>query len=608
MAEAAVELQTGAENVLWDLSIFYAGIDDPAIQRDLDAVAAQVDEFAAAYRGRVANLSAPEMNVALGTLEAFRDLYGRVGAFIHLTYSTDTTNPQYGALVQKYTEHSAEQTQKLIFFELEWNNADDAAADRVLNHPALNPRYRHYLEAERRNKPYILSEIEEQLLVDKSVTGSSAWSRFFTQLTSAIRYDYDGQKLTQSQILAKLQEPDREVRRKAADSVTASLRDRQMELTYIFNVLVADKASDDKRRGYPSWISARNLSNKVPDSVVEAMVSAVTANYELVARHYNLKRALLGYDALFDYDRYAPLPIAAAERRYTWNEAREVVQNAYDAFSPDVGAIVRRFFDENWIHAALMPGKRGGAFASMTVPSAHPFVLLNFTGRTGDVRTLAHELGHGVHQHLTNERQGGVLSTYPPLTTAEMASVFGEMLVFADLTRREPDPAARLAMLAQKIEDTFATVFRQTAMNRFEDGLHNARRAEDELTTERIGELWMDTQKAMFQGSINLRDDYGLWWSYIPHFIHSPGYVYAYSFGELLVLALFNLYQQRGADFVPQYVEVLAAGDSDYPHNILARLGVNLNDPAFWSQGLTAIRALVEQEESLARQVYPEKF
>ncbi len=606
MVDAAVEKKTGAEDVLWDLSIFYSGADDPAIQRDLDKVQGMADAFAGKYRGKVASLDAEEMVDAMIEQEAISDAAGRIASFAYLNFATDTTNPKLGALVQKITESNAQLSQKLLFFDLEWKDVPDEQAQKLLADPTLG-KYHHPLEAERRYKPYTLSEIEEQILVDKSVTGSSAWSRLFTQITSAMRYTYDGEQLTQSQILAKFHESDRETRRKAAEALTEGLRTRNMELTYIFNVLVADKASDDKRRGYPSWISARNLSNKAPDEVVEALIKAVTARYELVARHYDLKRILLGYDELRDYDRYAPLPLKGEEAEYNWAQAREIVENAYTMFSPRLGGIVERFFDEHWIHAALMPNKRGGAFASPTVPSAHPFVLLNFTGQARDVMTLAHELGHGLHMYLSEEAQG-ITGLYTPLTTAEMASTFGEMLVFTDLMEKEPDPAVRLSMLSQKVEDGFATVFRQIAMNRFEDGLHTARRTEGELSSERISEIWMQTQRDMFQGSVTLSDGYATWWSYVPHFVGSPGYVYAYAFGELLVLALFNLYQKRGKEFVPQYLDVLAAGNSDYPDKILAKVGVDLSDPAFWNEGLEALRKLVDQEEALAREVYPEKF
>ncbi|HYO87687.1 MAG TPA: M3 family oligoendopeptidase [Candidatus Limnocylindrales bacterium] len=597
---------TGAEQVLWNLSIFYDSPTDPAIERDMQAVSARADVFASQYRGKVASLSAAEMVAAIQELEALQDQAGRVGSYASLLYATDTINPQYGALAQKVTEFDAEIEQKLIFFGLEWKAVDDAHAQAILDDPALGV-YQHTLESDRRYKPHMLSEAEEQILVDKSVTGNSAWQRYFTQLTSSMRYDYNGEKLNQSQILKLMYDPDRSVRAKAANSVTASLRDESMSLTYIFNVLAADKASDDRKRSFPTWISARNLANKAPDAVVEALISAVTSNYEIVARHYRLKRALLGYDELFDYDRYSPLPIKAAERDYSWEEARAIVGSAYSAFSPTLGGWVDRFFDEHWIHAALAPNKRGGAFASPTVPSAHPFVFLNYTGKGRDVMTLAHELGHGLHMALTAETQP-LSYVYTPLTTAEMASVFGEMLVFQDLTRREPDPAARLAMLANKLEDSFSTVFRQVSMNRFEHGMHTARRSEGELPTDRLSTIWLETQRAMFGDSVTLRDDYGLWWSYIPHFLHVPGYVYAYAFGELLVLALYNLYQKRGPSFADEYLGVLAAGNSDYPERILAHVGVDLGDPSFWNEGLQTLDALVTQEEQLAREVYPAKF
>lgn len=606
MTGTAVEKVTGAENVIWDLSIFYQGVDDPNIQRDLDKVMQKADAFAAKYRGRVASLDPEEMVDAMTEMEEIQDLDGRIGTFAYLNFATDTSDPAIGALVGRIQEHGAELSQKLMFFELEWKAAQDEVVRAMLASPTLG-KYKHPLESELRYKPYTLSEIEEQLLVEKSVTGSAAWNRFFTQLLGASRYEYDGKELTQSQILNLTHDPDREVRRKAADAITAGLKKLAMQTTFIFNVLAQDKASNDKRRGYASWISSRNLSNKATDETVEALVKSVTSNYDIVAQHYTLKRTILGYDELYDYDRYAPLPIADAGREYSWQEAREIVLNAYYAFSPRMGEIAQRFFDENWIHAALLPNKRGGAFASPSVPSAHPFVFVNFTGSARDVMTLAHELGHGLHMYLSAEAQG-ITGLYTPLTTAEMASVFGEMLVFTDLMNKESDPAVRLAMLAQKLEDSFATVFRQISMNRFEDALHTARRTEGELSTARISELWMNTQKAMFGDSVTLREDYGIWWSYVPHFLNTPGYVYAYAFGELLVLALFNLYRKRGTEFVPQYLDVLAAGDSDYPDKILAKVGVDLTDPAFWDEGLAALRTLVREEADLAKQVYPEKF
>jgi oligoendopeptidase F len=605
MVANTVERTTGAENVIWDLSVFYEGIDDPAIQRDMDAVKMRVEKFANEYKGRVAALDAEEMMDAMTELEAIYDQGGRIGHFASLLYATDTNNAQYGAFIQKFTEYDSDIDQSLVFFGLEWNDQDDAAAQKLLSDPTV-AKYHHKLEADRRYKPYQLSEIEEQILTEKSVTGRSAWTRFFQQLIGALRLDYDGEKVPLTPVLTKLHDVDRDVRSKAAESITAGLRSKSMELSYIFNVLAADKAAEDKRRGFSSWVSSRNLSNKAPDAVVEALIQAVTSNYDIVARHYTLKGKLLGLDELTEYDRYAPLPVKDSDTFYTWDEAKSIVLNAFSQFSPRVAEIAQRFFDENWIHAPVTPGKRGGAFCSYTVPSAHPFVLVNFEGTARDVMTLAHELGHGIHAYLAAEAQG-LFGLNTPLTTAEMASTFGEMLVFTDLMNKEPDAEARLAMLSHKIEDTLATVFRQVSMNRFEDAFHTARRGEGELTAERISEIWMGSQRAMFGSSVNLSDNYSIWWSYIPHFLNTPGYVYAYAFGELLVLALFNLYQERGSAFVPQFIEVLATGDADWPENILAKIGVDLSDLNFWNQGLAAIRALVEQEEQLAKEVYPAK-
>lgn len=605
MTDTAPET-TGAQAIIWDLTPLYGGIDDPAIDADMQRAESLADDFASRFRGRVSLLEADELLQAVQALETIYDVTGRIESYASLVHSTDTLDSAANALVAKVDEFDARVSQKLVFFQLEWNAIDEARAGALMADPSL-ARYRHMLEAQRRYTPYQLDEAREQLLLDKKVTGRSAWERFFDQLMGSMRYELDGQQLTQSEILVRLYSPDREVRRAAADAMTTGLRNRSMELTYIFNVLAADKASDDRLRGFPTWVSSRNLSNKAPDAVVDALVEAVTARYDLVMRHYNLKRALLGLDELTDYDRYAPLPIKEGDRLYAWDDAQRMVLDAFNQFSGDMAAAARRFFDENWIHAALAPNKQGGAYAHPVVPNVHPYVFLNYTGKARDVATLAHELGHGIHMLLSGQKSG-LFGLYTPLTTAEMASVFAEMLVFSDLMDKEADAEARLAMLIAKIEDTFATVFRQVSMNRFEHGMHTARRGEGELPTERLSALWLESQRTMFGDSVNLRDDYGLWWSYIPHFLHVPGYVYAYAFGELLVLALFDIYKEQGADFVPKYIRVLEAGDSDWPENILAEVGVDLNDPAFWSRGLNAIQALVEQEEALAREVYPDRF
>lgn len=596
-AESKTKL-TGAEDVKWDLSDLYAGVDDAAIAQDMKTALERADKLEVEYRGKLATLDEEELFEAVAEYENLVEIANKLGSYAHLIWSTDTSNPKYGALLQKITEWEAQLQQELVFFELEWINAPEAFAEQMIHHPVLG-HYRHWMEATRRYQPHRLSEPEEKILAEKGVTGREAWRRYFSELTSNMRYPFNGEELTQSDILAKLYEPDRDVRRQAADVVTQVLKTHLPSLTFVFNTLAADKASDDRLRHYPTWVSSRNLANEVSDDVVDALITAVTSRYDIVERYYHLKRELLGLDELFDYDRYAPLP--AAEGDYQWGQAQKMVLNAYGAFHPQASDIASKFFSESWIDAAPRPGKRGGAYSASTVPSAHPYVFMNFTGAARDVMTLAHELGHGIHQYLSREQ--GMLQAHTPLTTAEMASTFGEMLVFSDLMSQEANPRVRLALLANKIEDSFATVFRQVSMNRFEHGMHTARREEGELNSERLSEIWMETQQVMFGSSVKMSENYAIWWSYIPHFLHVPGYVYAYAFGELLVMALFARYRQEGSTFAPRYLDVLRAGGSDWPEKILAPLGVDLTDPNFWQEGLGEIEAMVAQADQLVQEI-----
>jgi oligoendopeptidase F len=589
---------TGAEEITWDLADLYAGIDDPAIDRDLDAADAAAEGLDRDYRGRIASLSGDALLGLLETYEQIEDGAGRVGAFTYLHWASDTSDARRGALLQRAMERGSRLNQKLVFLELELAHTPDEVAAAWLAEPALTG-YHHWLEQIRRYRPHLLSEPEEKILSEKAVTGRNAWDRFFDEVHGAARYDFDGHKLTRDQVLSRLYSPDRDERKRAADVVTTGLQEMRKTNTYVFNTILADKASDDRLRSYPAWISARNMANEVDDRTVDALVSAVTSRYDIVARYYRLKKALLGLDELYDYDRYAPLP--AADRRYTWDEARDIVMNAYAQFHPDMAEAARDFFDRRWIDAAVRPGKLGGAFSHGVVPSVHPYVLMNYEALARDVMTLAHELGHGVHQKLAGRQN--ILQHRTPLTTAETASVFGEMLVFQDLLARESNPAARLALLTSKLEDSFATSFRQITMNRFEHAIHTARREEGELSSERLNELWLKAQRAMFGDSVNLRDDYGLWWSYIPHFIGAPGYVYAYAFGELLVLALYARYKEVGAAFAPRYLEMLSAGGSDWPHELVRPLGVDLTDLDFWHKGLEILDDMVGVAEALAAQV-----
>ena len=588
-------LLTGAEEIAWNLGDLYAGMDDPQLEVDLNACDAEAAAFNAAYRGRVAELSAAELAELIARFEALNERMGRIGAFAGLNWTQNTEDPARGALMQRVTERGARLAQELVFLELELAAAPDEAAAAWLADPAL-AHWRHWLEMVRIFKPHLLSEPEEKLLTEKSVTGAAAWGRFFDEIHGAARYELDGEQLTRDQMLSKLYSQDRELRRRAAIAITRGLQAMQRTNTYIFNTLAADKASDDRLRSFPTWISGRNLGNQVDDRTVEALIDAVTSRYDIVARYYRLKRRLLGLEELYDYDRYAPLP--AADRFYSWEQARAIVLDAYGRFHPRMAEVAGRFFEGRWIDAPPRPGKMGGAFSSSTVPSVHPYILLNFEAKPRDVMTLAHELGHGVHQTLAGVQ--GVLLADTPLTTAETASVFGEMLVFQELMARESDPATRLGMLTGKIEDSFATAFRQISMNRFEHAMHTARREEGELTTERFGELWLATQRAMFGDSVAMSEDYGLWWSYVPHFLSTPGYVYAYAFGELLVLALYARYQQDSDGFAERYLAMLTAGGSDWPHQIVKPLGVDLTDSSFWSNGLAILEGLVAEAEQLA--------
>lgn len=586
--------QTGPEEVRWDLSDLYD--TRQALEDDLETASEEADRFVEAYRGALSGISPKDFAAALERFEALQDRLGRAYTYAYLNWSTDTNAPERGALLQRVREIYTRISQKLIFFELEWTNLEEEKARALLEAEAL-ASYRHYLEVERLQREHVLTEPEEKILSEKAVTGRSAWNRFFDETTGAMRFALDGETLTQQEILSKLYVADRDLRRRAALSFTEGLAENKRPLTYVFNTVLADDAADDRLRRYEHWLSSRNLSNEVDDETVEALIEAVTSRYDLVGRFYRLKRQLLGLDELYDYDRYAPL--GEADTRYDWEEARVMVLEAYADFHPRMEEVAARFFRQGWIDAPVAPGKRGGAFSHGAVPSAHPYILMNYTGKIRDVQTLAHELGHGVHQYLS--RKQGVLQSSTPLTTAETASVFGEMLVFQRLMRREDDPQNRLAMLVSKIDDTIATVFRQVAMNRFEERIHTWRRGEGELAAEDFSELWMDTQRPMFDGSVTLGDHYRLWWSYIPHFVHTPGYVYAYAFGELLVLALYARYQGEGEGFAGKYLELLEAGGSDWPHELVGRLGIDLKDLDFWHQGLSAIEELVEQAEELAR-------
>ena len=593
-----------AEGVRWDLSPLYAGPEDPRIDSDLDSALADARRFADAHRGQVAGLGAAGLAAAVDALEKINERAGGAAVYSHLLFAGDTADPKHGALLQHVQERGTEISNLLIFFELEWVNLPDEAAAALLDDAALAPR-RHFLASLRRYRPHVLSEAEERLLEEKANTGSRAFGRLFDEMMAAMRFtvrrEGEEREMGEEEVWSLLYAPDREERRAAAAALTEGLRSNARPLAFIFNTLVQDKAVNDRLRSYPAPIASRNLANEIADRSVASLLSSCVEGYPLVQRYYRLKARLLGLEQLEDFDRYAP--VAGAEGKRSFDDARRIVLEAYHDFSPEMADIARRFFDERWIDAELRPGKRGGAFCASTLPSVHPYVMLNYTGNLRDVMTVAHELGHGVHQYLA--RGQGLFEQDTPLTTAETASVFGEMLVFRRLLREEQDPKVRLSLLCGKLEDAFATVFRQVAMTRFEQALHDARRSEGELSIERVNELWMDANRPMFGDSVHLSDDYACWWLYIPHFVHSPFYCYAYAFGELLVLALIARYDAEGEAFVPRYLELLSAGGSETPDALLARIGLDVTDSSFWSGGLKLLEDMLAEAEALAKQQTP---
>ena len=579
-------------DVRWDIDGLVAewgGLDGT-----LDAAEAVAADLQA-FRGRVATLDAGELAELLGRLGELRELAARGGYWAGLWQCTDVDDPARGAALQHAEERSATIGNEVVFVELEWAAAPDAWVAEVLADPRLD-RYRHYLTVLRSMRDHLLAERDEQLLSRKAVTGRNAWVRLFTELVTGVRVELGGEQVTLEAGLSTLHSPDPEQRRVAAEAVTAGLAPGLRTRAYILNTLMADKATDDELRRFPTWISSRNLENQASDESVDALVAAVQRRYDLPQRWYRLKAAILGVDRLHDYDRMAG--VSSESGHYGFHDGKRIVLDAFGGFSPELAGIAEQFFDERWIDAGTRPGKQFGAFCAYTVPSHHPYVLLNWTGRRSDVLTLAHELGHGVHAYLS--RSQTVFSQDTPLTVAETASVFGERLTFGALLAGTTDPADRLSLLAESIEGGIATVFRQVAMNRFEHGAHTARRAEGELSVERLNEIWESTQHEMLGDSVTITPGYRTWWSYIPHFIGVPGYVYAYSFGQLLAMSVFRQSQIQGSDFTPRYLHMLSSGGSMSPEDLAKIVGCDLTDPGFWDSGLTLLDEQIDAAETAA--------
>ena len=579
----------------WDLSPLVDGDEVNGVDELLGESLERAGKFAERYAGKVAELDSPGLREAMQELAAISELAGKAGSYAALQFSTDTADPVRGAQLQKMQERATEIETQLLFFELEWAALDDQRAEELLSGDGLE-FCDHHLRSARRYRPHLLTEPEEKVMAEKSLASGSAWARLFGELISATKVSLDGEEVSLELALSNLQGSDRELRRRSAEGVTEALTPGLRTRAFIFNTLVYDKSVDDRLRKYPNWLAARNLSNEASDESVKALIDAVHNRYDIPQRWYKLKAQLLGLDRLADYDRNAA--ITQTEPSFAYGEARDLVLETYEQFSPQIGAVTRRFFDESWIDAPVREHKRGGAFCSYTVPSVHPYVMLNYTAKRRDVLTVAHELGHGMHAALAQPR--GVFHQSTGLTLAETASVFGETLVFERLLDAATSDDDRLDLLADHVDGMVATVFRQIAMNHFEDLVHTRRRSEGELSVDDFNAAWTESQEKMLGDSVDITEGYRTWWSYIPHFINSPGYVYAYAYGQLLALSVYGRYKEVGQSFVPSYIQMLSAGGSLPPEQLGQIVGIDLTDPGFWDAGLRLVDEQLQAAEALA--------
>jgi oligoendopeptidase F len=591
-ADAASSQQAQSDLPTWDLTDLYPAPDSPAVEADFAWAEQAARAFAAAHQGKLAAISGAPLASAIAEYERIEEVLGRLMSYAQLLFAADSNNAEIGRFYQTAGERVTTISSDLLFFALELNRLDEAVLEQKFADPAL-AKWRPWLRDLRVFRPHQLSDDLEKLLHEKEVTGRSAWSRLFDETVAAMRARIGGEELTVSAALNKLSDRDRSVREAAGRAIGEAFGGNIRLFSLVTNTLAKDKEIIDTWRHYPRPGSYRNRANMVEDEVVDALVSAVRADFPRLAhRYYLMKAKWLGLPKLQHWDRNAPLP-DDDDRSIGWNDARERVLTAYAAFSPELADVGKRFFDRPWIDATLKPGKAGGAFAHPTVPSAHPYLLLNYHGRTRDVMTLAHELGHGVHQVLAAEQ--GYLMAGTPLTLAETASVFGEMLTFRALLDAA-DQKRRRIMLAAKVEDMLNTVVRQIAFYHFESLLHDERRS-GELVPDRIGELWLQVQNESLGPAFEFTPEYSVYWAYVPHFIHTPFYVYAYAFGDCLVNALYSVFQSGHPGFQAKYLNMLRAGGTKRHKELLAPFGLDASDPAFWKRGLDVIAGFIDELE-----------
>ena len=583
----------------WNLADLYPAMDSPQLAADLEKARQSAKAFQDRWRGKLTDEAAsPDGRLveAIVAYEELEELLGRIISYAGLVYSGDTSDPARAKFYGDTQSNVTDIASKLLFFALELNRIEDAVMDAAMDRDPALGHYRPWLVDLRQDKPYQLEDRVEELFHDKSVTGAGSWNRLFDETLTSLRFTVDGEDMAIEAALNKLQDNDPEQRRKAANALANVFSENLRVFTLITNTLAKDKEISDRWRGFTDVADSRHLANRVEREVVDALTAAVDEAYPRIShRYYAMKAKWLGVDQLEYWDRNAPLP-DAKRRDIPWSEARSTVLSAYSGFSPEMADIAERFFDNSWIDAAIRPGKAPGAFAHPTVPSVHPYVLLNYMGKPRDVMTLAHELGHGVHQVLAG-RQGALMAP-TPLTLAETASVFGEMLTFRSLLDQAKTEAERKTMLASKVEDMINTVVRQIAFYQFERRLHTERRG-GELTAERIGEIWLEVQGKSLGPAIRLGDGYETYWTYVPHFIHTPFYVYAYAFGDCLVNSLYAVYGNSESGFQEKYFEMLKAGGTKHHSELLAPFGLDASDPAFWSKGLGMISGFIDELEAM---------
>ena len=587
--------------IAWDLADLFAGPDDPNIERTLADCLGEAETFAKKYRGKVSQAGGTEASVfaaALTEVESIEERLTRAGAYAELLYAADTASQPARDLRQRVHQRAVEIENLLLFFLLEWQATTDDDSERILSLSAVSP-YRHHLWHQRRLAAHVLTEPEEQILNEKDMTGTMAWKTLFTETISEVNVpiEIEGQtrEMTLMEALALAHRPERELRETSHFALYDALTPHANVLTFVYDTLVMDKLTMDRLRKFPNPMSSRHLQNQVDPEVVATMLDAVEMRYDLAHRYFQLKARLLDMPKLMIYDQYAPLGLEM--ERQTYGQAQDQILSAFGAFSPDIADVARQFYDGNWIDAEVRPGKRGGAFCASVSPTLHPYVLCNYLDTARDVMTVAHELGHGLHGMLARDQS--LYEYHPSLALAETASVFAEMLVFDRLVNQAGDAKAGLALLAHKIEDSFATIFRQTVLTRYEEKAFDLR-AKGRFRPEALCEIWIEANAPYYGEAVEVTDAYRWGWSYIPHFIQTPFYCYAYVFGHLLVLALYRRYREQGRSFVPKYLDLLAAGGSGLPVDLLAPMGIDLNDPSFWSEGLSELERLIEQAEQLA--------